>query len=176
MGYAQEAEGANGRTAFRRAEKQYRLYREGDLSRRSRKGRKKPLQAEVDLSDVVDFDRVAAEGSDSSYAREQGVQKVEGEAGLPTYALCSHPGMKLLLGLTVHNLESTLLHCGSDWDRRLHSAFLSTISNTFCKQAFLSKLRSKRSSTAHPCSARCIFSVGKGPLSHRQLSVHDLYV
>lgn len=93
MGYEQEAEGANGRTAFRRAEKQYRLNREGDSSRRSRKGRKKPLQAEVDLSDVVDFDRVAAEGSDSSYAREQGVQKVEGEVGLPTYALCSHPGM-----------------------------------------------------------------------------------
>jgi hypothetical protein len=92
MGYEQAAEGADGRTAFRRAEKQYRLYREGDSSRRSGKGRKTPQQ-DVDLSDVVDFDRVAAEGSNSSYAREQGVQKVVGEAGLPTYALCSHPGM-----------------------------------------------------------------------------------
>ena len=91
MGYGQApGDAGGGRTAFRNAEKQYKLYTERNpRSGRGGKGSRKAKQ-EVDLSNVIDLNRIE---NDREYAEERGAQRLEDVRDWPTYVLQSHPGM-----------------------------------------------------------------------------------
>ncbi|GAQ84473.1 2-oxoglutarate (2OG) and Fe(II)-dependent oxygenase superfamily protein [Klebsormidium nitens] len=95
MGYEQASDNADGRTAFRKAEKLYKLYTERNpKSGESGKGSRKTKQ-EVDLSGVIDLNRIQEDGA---YAEERGAQRLESGCNRPTYILHSHPGLYLVPG------------------------------------------------------------------------------
>lgn len=89
MGYEQVTDSEDGRTAFRKAEKLYKLYTERNPKNlKGGKGSRKAKQ-EVDLSNVIDLNRVQGDGA---YAEERGAQRLESECDRTTYVLHSHPG------------------------------------------------------------------------------------
>ncbi|KAJ7544897.1 hypothetical protein O6H91_09G098100 [Diphasiastrum complanatum] len=95
MGYIDAQEGDQARTAFRKAEKKYKLYKHASTSR-SHSSKLRLQVPPTNLTDVIDFSKI------DNVSSVAGIRKLQDQFEWPVYALENYPGFYFIPGaLTV---------------------------------------------------------------------------